>query len=554
MNPRLILPRLRRLARENKLFTWALGAGALLRIITMLGYPGALWFAGDTYVYVGAALRPQPNLSKSTGYSFFLRLLLPFHSFTLVTGVQHLMGLGIAVMIYVLLRRNGVSKRWAAIATLPQLLDGYIIEDEHLIMSETVFTFMLMIALLLLLWQPRTRWWTAAVAGLLVGAAYIVRTEAVVLLAVLPLFLLLRGWSWRTLRGWGVTVAFVLGILVPAGGYTAWFHARNSQLGIPVYSTTLSQGFYVWGRVSSFADCARIKPTGQEAIVCPTQPVKDRDAPGDYIWHAPYVHQDMNGICTHVPGPPPSKLCGPVSPAGSKLLTSFAIKAVLAQPLDYAKVVVKDVLLSFGFPRINYPGSGTVYYYNFHEHYVGSDKGKPISLLPPDNPKHEWVAGGTAYSDWMSYGHQAPGVVHKVFALPIAVYQRAVFTYGPLLALIFLLGLGGLFKVTARRTGRGVRSLFAAATLKSVRLHWAPRGTSMLPWIAAVSLLVAPIAIADFDYRYLIPVIPFAALAAGLSFAPRRTAPAPASSAASSRPASASGPASEEPAVPGQVS
>jgi hypothetical protein len=49
----------------------------------------------------------------------------------------------------------------------------------------------------------------------------------------------------------------------------------------------------------------------------------------------------------------------------------------------------------------------------------------------------------------------------------------------------------------------------------------------MLPWVTAVALLVFPIAVADFDYRYLIPVIPFACLAAGLSFAPRRTAPAP---------------------------
>src|SRR5262249_31284847 len=103
----------------------------------MVGYPGALWFAGDSYVYLGAALRPQPNLSKSTGYSLFLRLLLPFHSLTLVTALQHLMGLAVAVMIYVLLRRNKVSKIWSAVATLPVLLDGYLIEDEHMIMAET---------------------------------------------------------------------------------------------------------------------------------------------------------------------------------------------------------------------------------------------------------------------------------------------------------------------------------------------------------------------------------------------------------------------------------
>ena len=544
MNPRLILPRLRRLAGEHKLFTWALAAGAVLRLLAVIGYPGALWFAGDSYVYVGAALRPRPDLSKSTGYSFFLRLLLPFHSFTLVTGVQHLMGLLIAVMIYVLLRRNGVSKTWSAIATLPQLLDGYIIEDEHLVMAETVFTFLLMTGMLLLLWRPRPRWWTAVVAGLIIGAAMIVRTEGEVLLAVVPLWLLLRGWSWRTLRGWGIAAAFTVAMLIPVGGYLNWFHQWYGS-----YNTTLSQGFYTWGRVSSFANCTVIKPTGNEAVVCPTQPVVDRDPPGDYIWHAPYVHADMNAICTvtRKDGKVVSQECGPVSPAGNKVLTDFAIKAVLAQPVDYAKTVVKDVLLSFGFPRIGYPGSGTTYYYSFHAHYTGTDAatGKPISLLPPNNPDHEWIPGGTAYEDWLAYGHQAPGVVHKIFAVPIAAYQRAVFTYGPLLAVIFLVGLGGLFSVTATRRGKGIRPAASARTMLSLRLHWRPRGTSMLPWVTAVALLIAPIAVADFDYRYLIPVIPFACLAAGLAFAPRRAVPA------SPEPQSAPG---IESTVPDQVS
>jgi hypothetical protein len=49
----------------------------------------------------------------------------------------------------------------------------------------------------------------------------------------------------------------------------------------------------------------------------------------------------------------------------------------------------------------------------------------------------------------------------------------------------------------------------------------------MMPWVTGIVLLVTPIALADFDYRYLLPVLPFACLAAGLAFAPVRARPAP---------------------------
>jgi hypothetical protein len=67
----------------------------------------------------------------------------------------------------------------------------------------------------------------------------------------------------------------------------------------------------------------------------------------------------------------------------------------------------------------------------------------------------------------------------------------------------------------------------------------------MLPWVTAVALLVTPTAIADFDYRYLIPVIPFACIAAGLALAPRRAAKA--------EPAEPAGAPAVESAVPDQV-
>jgi hypothetical protein len=196
--------------------------------------------------------------------------------------------------------------------------------------------------------------------------------------------------------------------------------------------------------------------------------------------------------------------------------------------------------LSFGIPRIAYPGAGTTYYYSFHLHYVvaSTPTTKGYSTLPPKTKT--WIGSNVktenAYSDWLAYGHQAPGVVNDVFATPILLYERVVFTWGPLLAVIFLLGLGGVISVTAAgwRREQGLRAALSFRTLRSVRLHWSPRGTSMLPWITAVALLVIPIAVADFDYRYLIPVIPFACMAAGLGFAPRRVKPAPTTPAAPS--------------------
>src|ERR1700721_2917785 len=157
---------------------------------------------------VGAPLRPTPAQSKTTGYSLFLRALLPFHSFTLVTGLQHLMGLGIAVMVYVLARRAGVSKIWATAATLPVLLDGFEIEDEHMVMAEALFTFLIMVAMLLILWRARVTWPVALLSGLLPRYAVDVRSEGLPVLVLFPIALLVRGlreggaWRWRRWRGW----------------------------------------------------------------------------------------------------------------------------------------------------------------------------------------------------------------------------------------------------------------------------------------------------------------------------------------------------------------
>jgi len=462
---------------RDRPFAVALAVGAVLRLLAVLGYPGALWFS-DSFVYVGAALRPQPDPSRTTGYPLFLRAFEPFHSLTLVTGVQHLMGLGVAVMIYLLARRSDVPPRWATAATLPVLLDGFEIEDEHMVMAEALFTFLIMLALLLILWRARVPWPVALLAGALAGCAVDVRTEGLPVLVLFPVFLLLRGMkgrtAWRNGRAWVAAGAMAMGCAMPVLAYAGWFHSWTGE-----YMLTRSDGFYLWGRVSSFAQCPVIKPPVGELKICPSGSPSSRTPPGDYIWHAPQV-LDLAG--------------GPDSAANDALLRDFAVRATQAQPLGYLRAVLNGLALSVEWPRRSYPDAETVYSYSFH---------LEPQLIPADR---SWILGGTPFQDAVQYGHATPSRVVEPFAMLIARYEQLFYTYGPLFGLILLTGLAGVVRIRRR----------------PLRLAWCRRTGSMLPWVTAVVLLVFPVAIADFDYRYLLPVLPFACLAAGLAFAPER--------------------------------
>jgi hypothetical protein len=76
-------------------------------------------------------------------------------------------------------------------------------------------------------------------------------------------------------------------------------------------------------------------------------------------------------------------------------------------------------------------------------------------------------------------------------------YQKYAFLRGSLLGVILLVGLAGLVPLW-RRFG----------------------GAALLPWMTSVGLLLAPAATAEFDYRYVLPTVPLACLAAALAFTP----------------------------------
>ena len=160
------------------------------------------------------------------------------------------MGLGIAVMVYALARRSGVPAGWATAATLPVLLDGFEIEDEHMVMAEPLFTFLVMLALLLMLWSGRVPWPIALLAGVLAGCAVDVRTQGLPVLILFPAFLLLRGskslprrLGRRDGRAWVAAGVMAIGCAMPVLAYAGWFHSWTGT-----YALTRADGLYSVGK------------------------------------------------------------------------------------------------------------------------------------------------------------------------------------------------------------------------------------------------------------------------------------------------------------------
>src|SRR5260370_30934776 len=107
------------------------------------------------------------------------------------------MGLAVGVMVYALARHRFRSPAWlATLAAVPVLYDGFGIQLEHLIMADLPFLFLLMLALTLLLWDPVPSLRRCLLVGVLLGVAEIMRAVGLPLLAVFPVYMIIRPISW----------------------------------------------------------------------------------------------------------------------------------------------------------------------------------------------------------------------------------------------------------------------------------------------------------------------------------------------------------------------
>ncbi|WP_440067502.1 hypothetical protein [Streptosporangium sp. OZ121] len=444
----------RRLLLEHRWFLGVLAAGIALRVITMLGYRPALWFP-DSYTYVVTALKPRPDLVRPAGYPMFMRLLEPFHEFAVVALAQHLLGLLIGVLVYLTARRLRAPGWAAALASVPSLLDAYQIQLEHLLVSDTLFAALVMSAACLAV-RGSVGWRTACGIGLLLAAATLTRTVGLPLVALFAAWLIFRERG-RVLAA-GVMLAAAT---VPVLGYGAWFHATYQRIGI-----VGANGVFLYGKTMTFADCGVMRPPPDLAVLCDPRPAARRPPAQEYVWAQDSPLVRLPGIT--------------FTRANDTLAGRFASLAILSQPLDYLGSVASELARSFTVGRPVYPDQEIYDYYRF-------------PATPPAPPGRYPATVGAEAAKRYERGPISTRIVEP-YAGWIRTYQGIAGLPGAAVLVILLLPP-------------------AAACVRRFR----PDSTAWaLPWSVAVVLLVMPAAVAEFDYRYVLPAVPAACLAAAL--------------------------------------
>jgi hypothetical protein len=489
--PGRLRARLARTAATNWQFGLVVLAAVLMRVVVVLGYPPVLWF-DDSYNYLYDAVTHIPDEVRANGYPFFLQLLLPLHSDYPIGLLQAAMGLAVGIAIYALLRRRGLPWWGGALLALPVLFDPYELHLEHQVAADTLFMFLVMMAVVALCWTDRPSVPVMAVAGLLIGYATIVRSVGEPLLVIVALCMLVRRVGWRRLA------ALVVAGIVPIGAYMIWFHHSYGK-----YALTESSGSFLYSRVSTFAECQKMKLPADLVFMCdPTKP-RYRPAAGEYIWadNELWPYQNTYTPLYRALGSDTGKR---FTATFSSQARTFAERAIEAQPAAYLRVVTRDILHTFGWSRQPDPtgnvanGNGPTFQFVSGQVMTGQ--------VPWYAGKDYGTAGGTDQQSHIIYTAEQEfagpgnglGATRAVapWAGFLQGYQRFVYLRGPLLLIIVLVGAAGAV-ARWRRWG----------------------GIGLLPWLVGALLIVLPPATAGFSYRYVLAAVPAACLAAGLAFA-----------------------------------
>jgi hypothetical protein len=473
------------LARKHWLLALLLAAGLVLRIVAQIAYRPALFYIDSMKYLFGAYPGNDPP-----GYQILIKPVLVIADPSLIAALQHVLGLAMAVVLYVVLLRRGVPRWLAALATAPVLLDAYQLQIEQTIMPDVMFEACIVAGLAALLWQPRPRTALVIAGGLFLGASATARQvgEIFILPALAYLLVALPHWRRRLTQGAILCAAFALPVLAAS--------FRN-EVAIHKFALAPYSGGSIYGRMAAAADCAALKLPSYERALCPS-PRLQRNGP-DWL--------------DHQVGSPIKSFQAPAALSNGAVVSNFTHRVLLQQPGRVLAAIGKDALKLYAVDRVTAPGDTPVSRWQFQPSY-------------PQYPPYMTIFSGqvlfTSFSPtgevrWI-WSAQEFGGGSPVAARPLAAFLHAYqldggYTPGPLLALMTLAGLAGTLSLARRHATPAQRHAAQAC---------------LLTFTAAASVLLISDAF-EFSWRYQLPALitlpPAAALAITALFTHRHDGP-----------------------------
>ncbi len=417
-----------RVLRQHWLFAIAMAAGLALRVLAQIAYRPALLYI-DTMKYLYNA---YPG-ADPVGYKGPLKLILAVGNLGTVTAVQHLLGLAMAVVIYVILLRYSAPRWLAVVATVPVLLDSYQVQIEQNIMPDVWFEALIVagLAVLLIRRGPIPGMRTVAAAGVVLGTSATVRQVGEILILPGLAYLVAVGGPWRDTVS--RLAAFFLAFIAPIGAYMAGSLLVSGHFWLDSATPSLSS----YGRMATAADCATLHIPSYERPLCATP--KQRAHGIDWLDHDTA-----------------SPLKSYVAPRGMNrysVIASFDQQVMLQQPERVIAAIAADGANLFRPGRTAQQDGTPISRWQFQTSYpsygswVTVSKNGTITFglrLQPGSPVI------TRHRLDPSYGGRAQ--VDKPVASFLRSYQLGGgYTPGPLLALLGLAGLAGSVLVLARR-------------------------------------------------------------------------------------------------------
>jgi hypothetical protein len=528
--------------RQHWLFAILLGAGVVLRVLASVAYRPALIYI-DTMKYLYNA---YPG-ADPIGYKAPLKLILTVGNLETVAAIQHLLGLAIAVAIYLTLTRLSAPRWLAALAAAPVLLDAYQLQIEQTIMPDVWFEALIVAAIAILLLTPsssvspggqppgtprsaspagrppgtprsaspggrppgtprsgagRKILRNVLIAGLLLGLTATFRQVGEVLCAPVLVYLVIVGGGWRAvlIR----SAAFIVAFAVPILGYMTGSYYISRHFWLDSGSVSVS----TYGRMATAADCATLRIPAYERPLCPN--ARQRAYGIDWL-----DHDAASPLKTYV------------APRGLNryaVIASFDHQVAEQQPARVAAAIADDAAKLFAINRTSSQTGTPISRWQFHTTYptypswVTLSKTGTIVFGLRLTP-----AGGPLVRHPLEPGDGGRAAVNRPVATFLRGYQLdGGYTPGPALAVLTLAGLlGSILAVITRLRRRAAASRPQLGPLSLACLLFFGCGTAVLLMSDAF----------QFSWRYQLPalvtlppagVLGIAAIAVALRGRPRQ--------------------------------